>query len=382
MHCLLLLLLLLLGTAPPAFSQVSTYFIDEFSSFNGLGAYWTQGFTVDQRSTFVLRTTSDYKTQTGIFPSSQLSNFTNNRGVSGFGLFTDTFGTKYVTLNPGEYFVGIRNRTSGSTPYRIELDRDIILNPSSQFIYTYVDNYISGSQNVSRSGGRLEHGFTIQNGFRYYLDGCNTGLETYIIPASQLSNFRNNSSFEYYTDYSGTTGALPGLYELNLPPGGYYLAFRNEASNAKPVTYNMERWREVAMTSANTGNAGGSSGGFTTPLEIQGSVSWSASGTSINIRANNIVHSFDSGYSLSGSLRLRVWAVRSPYSGGSLRGYLMGTRQLRPLSQGTQYTSIFGNVTFTRPPRGSYYNLMTLEEYTSSGWFIVDYVNFSGTTRF
>lgn len=118
----------------------------------------------------------------------------------------------------------------------------------------------------------------------------------------------------------------------------------------------------------------------TSRLDIAGTVSWRVvSGSTINYRADQVANL---GNGRSGSLRLRVWAARSPYYGGTLSGYVLGTLSLSPLSAGYSYFNINSNVSYSRPPAGSYYTVMTVEESTSTGWFIRDYVNFSGTTRF
>jgi hypothetical protein len=113
---------------------------------------------------------------------------------------------------------------------------------------------------------------------------------------------------------------------------------------------------------------------------LRGNVSWATSGAYINLKADKIQNL--SNLSTTGSLRLRVWATRFQYTGGTINGYILGSRSLSPLPPNNYYANISGNVPYTRPPTGSYYTTMTIEEYTNSGWVIRDYINFPGLSRF
>jgi len=115
-------------------------------------------------------------------------------------------------------------------------------------------------------------------------------------------------------------------------------------------------------------------------LALVGNVSYTISGTSIAIKADKVANYRSGG--TSGTLRLEVWATSSPYSGGKITGYVMGTSVLGVLKGGYNFPSVNKSATFTSPPSGSYYITMTLEEYTASGYVIVDYANFSGTKQF
>lgn len=359
--------------ASPVFAQTTpnTYFADKHGTFPRNGGYWHQAFTVGTSSDFVLRVAADYVADTAIIAPSQLSNFINNRAFSGYALFDNSFGTKSLTLSPGTYYLAVRNQNNGANTYRLELDYDIKLPADSTYTYQFVDNYIQGTQTVGARGGKLWHPFTVQSGYRYLIDGCNTGLGTYVIPASQLSAFRNNSTFNYYIAYSSESdNALPGLHEIKLNPGSYYIAFENSNAIPKAVTYAMERWRQTIKTSGGIADAS---------IDLSGTSSWSRVGTSIDIKVAKVANRASG---TSGSLRLRIWATKSRYAGGSLSGYVLGTRSLSPLQAGNYYSNISGNVAYTRPPVGTYYTLLAVEEYTSSGWRIRDYINFSGTTTF
>lgn len=231
-------------TAPTqtSFTTPDTYFIDRTGSFSGTGGYWSQGFTLSAPRTLVLRVVSIYAVDAGIFDPSDVNGFINGGSASGYGTFDNQFGTHYVTLPAGQYYVAVRNQSSGSNDYRVELDLDIDLDPESGHTFAYVDG-ISKSQNVP-ANGRLWQSFSIQSGYRYLLDGASRNVETYVISEGELSNFTSGATFKYFTAYGGNDDpANPGLWEMRLPPGAYYLVFRNRTANEAPVTYTMERWR-------------------------------------------------------------------------------------------------------------------------------------------
>lgn len=348
-------------------SAADTYFIDAGSTFSSNGDWWMQEFySGSSTSTYVLRFTSDYKADAGIMPLNQASNFQNRRTFSGYGIFDDKIGTAYVTLAPGNYYVGARSQVSSANRYRIELDTRISVSPDTYYYYSYVDRSMYGTDYVSKNGGKLWHGFSISNGYRYFLDGCNTGVTTYIIPSSSLGAFKSGGTFYEYPSYGGTSDNLPGHDELNLVSGSYYLAFHNTNSISKAVTYTLERWKQIPRPTGLN-------------LQLTGPASWRASKGKLTISTARISNENTSGY--SGTLRLRLWATKTPYSGYRISGYVLGYKKYSPLNAGYYYYDIKSTVTYNKPPRGTYYTTLTLEEYTTSGYVIRDYINFDGTVR-
>ena len=77
------------------------------------------------------------------------------------------------------------------------------------------------------------------------MDGANSGeLECFIIPAASVAAFLAGQSFQGYTQYQQSGGPCPGLFELKLDPGQYYLALRNtNGSTPSALTYTIEQWR-------------------------------------------------------------------------------------------------------------------------------------------
>ena len=79
---------------------------------------------------------------------------------------------------------------------------------------------------------------------------------------------------------------------------------------------------------------------------------------------------------------LELWALASPYSGGSYSGYKLGQTTLGTLDAGWYYYDIDTTVTqLVTLPAGTWYMSLMLTEYTSSalnsGYSVVDWGNFS-----
>jgi Secretion system C-terminal sorting domain len=245
----LFLLILLIPFKSQSFAQTvtspNTFFIaSQDYSVSSYGSPWVDGpFTVSTSTTFVLRFASKYNAQASVFSSDQLNNFENMSSFSGYGTMNNQIGTQYVTLPVGTYYVGARNTTSAANEWSIELDYNLSF-PASD-ASTFYDIYIQGTK-AFQNGGKLWNEFTVQDGFRYFLDGCNIGFGTYIIPENQLNAFQNGQSFTYYSDYASTSGEGPGLYEIRLPPGSYYLVAA--ATSTSSITYTMERWKVQTNT--------------------------------------------------------------------------------------------------------------------------------------
>ena len=202
------------------------------------GAYYTQQFTINSTTSFVFRFASQYQAQGAIITADQLSKFQTSQAFSGYALFDKTFGTNYITLSAGTYYVVIRNVSSGANKWSVELDYAISLPASDRA--TFVDNYANGAKSLT-AGSRFWQPFTVQSGYRYFIDGCNVNCDVRFIAASQLTAFQNGQAYQYYTNYYDSNGAAPGFYELSLLVGNYYMVSYNSISGA--LTYTLERWK-------------------------------------------------------------------------------------------------------------------------------------------
>ncbi len=219
----------------------STFFIaSQNKTFSKHGDWTAEGFTISKSTTFVFRFASQYKAQAAIVTETELNNFKTMNAFRGFGIFDNQYGYTSVTLAAGKYYVAVRNTNNGANITSTELDYAITL-PSSDRCRFY-DTYIKDIKSAG-AGGRIWHGFTIQSGFRYFMEGCNTGYSTNIIPENQLDNFKNGRTFTVFTDYDQAVGGAPGLYEVKLPPGTYYFVAHNKTNATQAIVYTMERWQ-------------------------------------------------------------------------------------------------------------------------------------------
>ncbi|MEI8598450.1 hypothetical protein P4S64_15160 [Vibrio sp. M60_M31a] len=148
--------------------------------------------------------------------------------------------------------MALRNQQSNESRYSIELDCQ----------KTYSDAVRNDATSYSEqipAGGRYYRSLNVIDGYRLWIDGVNLGLETFIIPASQLNAFTSGQQFEYYTDF-GSIGSpnQPGGYEIKLSPGDYYLALRNPTDEQMPVTYTIELFQitETVVDQENTDEDG------------------------------------------------------------------------------------------------------------------------------
>ena len=225
------------GSGTTSGAPSSTYFLDYYGTM-AKGAAHTEGFTLSARTTLVFRFTSDYAAQAAIMNSSQGAVFRNNQSFSAIDLFDSRYGTHFVTLAAGSYVVGVRNASASPNRARYEVDYEVDF-PGLKRIDAQ-----SYSGTVSANGGWATQGFSIQQGIHYWVDGCNSGLDVYLIDEKELSNFTGNRQFQYHSDYSGVDSKdLPGGYEVKLPPGNYYFAFRNHSPTPGTFTMTVDRWR-------------------------------------------------------------------------------------------------------------------------------------------
>jgi hypothetical protein len=205
------------------------------------GGYQLDGFTVSATTTVLLRFVSNYNAQAAILTPDQLNNFKNGSAFTGFAVFDNKYGQLSATLGPGQYYVGARSFQNVANNMRFELNGTLQV-PGASF----VDYYVNDLDTVSARGGYYVQPFTIQSCYRYFLDGANSGALFYVIPASEVDNFKSNRTFQYYINYSTSGNNIdedqPDDYELNLPPGDYALVYRNSQDVPNTFVVTMSRW--------------------------------------------------------------------------------------------------------------------------------------------
>ncbi|MBV8665651.1 MAG: DUF4214 domain-containing protein [Burkholderiaceae bacterium] len=119
----------------------------------------------------------------------------------------------------------------------------------------------------------------------------------------------------------------------------------------------------------------------------------SASETSTLNWGVNYNNSSSSSGAYTGSLRARLWAVSTPYSGGTITGYVeglytpnfsgQGSQSSNQLDNGYYVANIQSTASGTNAPAGIYCLVATLEEYQASGVYtIVDWATYSSPVIF
>lgn len=118
-------------------------------------------------------------------------------------------------------------------------------------------------------------------------------------------------------------------------------------------------------------------------LFFVGSVSYQYSGGTVRILANRVENDRAAG-TLSGTLRLSLWATsQPPIFGQTVTGYMTASYTLGQLQGGFAFNSIdTGNIAFTRPPDGTYYFTLFLDEFQNSAFGYQDFVITSPTQTF
>jgi hypothetical protein len=222
----------LVASAAMASAQ-STAFLQWDRRFHSFGAWTVQKFTLSAKRNLVLRVASDWKADVAVIPSSQLNRFKNGQSFTGWG-YDDSFGCKDVNLSAGTYYLAARNQVSGSNFVRVELDYQTkVTGWNFQSWGVYDTNYLDSGYNYWQK-------FTILPNARYFIDGANTGLDTYVMDAKEVPYFDRGDDFYYYKAYSRNTTDMPGFYELKLKPGQYALGFINDYNEDSAFTYEME----------------------------------------------------------------------------------------------------------------------------------------------
>jgi hypothetical protein len=276
-------------------------------------------------------------------------------------------GTYYTTLTVEEYTGSgytIRDYLtfSGSDVFGGGSSSDVVLEGNGSWSISGSSINI-GVTRVSNDGGGTSGSLRLQI-WATSSPYSGSAMSGYVIGTRNLNPLSGN---HYYSNVSGNVSYIPPPY------GTYYTALTLE----EYVSGSYQIVDYITFSGTSVLGSGGTSG--VSDVELDGIIGWRVSGKTITIEAGAVVNS---GGGTSGTLRLQTWATASPYSGGTINGYILGTYRMNPLRAGYQYTNVRGNAKYYSPPSGVYYTTVTLEEYTSSGFVIVDYLTFSSTSSF
>lgn len=175
--------------------------------------------------------------------------------------------------------------------------------------------------------------------------------------------------------YSNIVRTVP--FARPTVPGTYYVVLMvTEYSSSQPLNdgFGTVDWGNFSNTLIVTGS--GSGGG----LVIEAPWTWQVASGNVRVTVARVSNNRTSG--VSGTLRLELWALAAPYTGGSFQGYKIGESQFNPLSAGFGYPNIDFTRTASLPPNGTWAIVLMLTEYDSSiasnnGFGVVDYRNSS-----
>lgn len=291
----------------------------------------------------------------------------------------------------------------------------------------------SNSTDTSSSNSNDTSGF---NAAVYTINGNTNGSSVQVsgngkyVDFEQKTGYMIDSKFHIYSNviYNPNTGGVTlngaPFATIQLVPGGTYgkVAALICSSDNKTQVTNDVNYQTVTCPGGSSSNTTtnpspnsntttnppsaiscpGGSGGGTNGLAFYsptGYTSYQLSTTSAQasevsaltwgVQYNN--SSLAAG-SYSGSLRAELWAVSSSYSGGTIRGYKLGTFYPNFTGSGahssnTVYnggystTTVQSSTSTTNPPYGSYCIVATLEEYNNS-YLINDWIQFDKSVAF
>ena len=146
----------------------------------------------------------------------------------------------------------------------------------------------------------------------------------------------------------------------------------------------MGRWFRRALGATLLGIVVGlASAANASNINIVGTVSYSFVGGTGTLKADRIQNDSPGG-TISGTLRIELWAFATPYTGAAQNGYRMAQYVLGQLNGGFYFFNIdSGSIPFTLPPDGTWYLTFVVTEYTggptNQGYDPRDYVNFANT---
>lgn len=221
---------------------------------------------------------------------------------------------------------------------------------------------------------------------------------TIVLRAGRIQNNSSGGSsgtirmelWAFTSPYSGSGGGYKlASFTLNQLSGGYsYTAVSSGSVLFSPPPPGRFYFSMLVREYTDTGSDGFTTrdysnfsspvrvagGAFLDDIQIIGQTSWRVSGNKVTLQVEKVSNVCNLGN--SGSLHLDLWATASPYSGGPISGYRLGTVQLNPLKGGYAYNNVNQTVAYSEPPDGRYYMTLTLSEYHNGSYVIVDYLTY------
>ena len=84
----------------------------------------------------------------------------------------------------------------------------------------------------------------------------------------------------------------------------------------------------------------------------------------------------------TGSLKVSLWATKTPFRGGQIQGWQLGAVTKKGLEPGYSYTNFKTSAAFTPPPDGTYFITLMVSEYLEDGYHMMDYLTSSEAATF
>ena len=198
------------------------------------GDYDSVFFTLDRDTYLFLDAAPQYKATAAVVTEASFNNFKNGGTYQQYLILDNQFGFVGGTVPAGNYYAAIRSNASGPSQYSLEISAITVTNPASWDL--------DQSQTIAvQPGGRAWMPITVRDGFTTFVNGANSGLNTDIIPASELDNFRAGRTYQRFTDYANDSqGKGYPLHWIldNLSAGLYYAA----AFNPGTVVQSLDQW--------------------------------------------------------------------------------------------------------------------------------------------
>jgi hypothetical protein len=113
-------------------------------------------------------------------------------------------------------------------------------------------------------------------------------------------------------------------------------------------------------------------------LELKGTAGYAIKGPTLTIKVEKLINER---HKSTGPLRFTVWATKDAYKGGDIKGFKLGTYNMKSLASGYK-REVVVPVKLTKPPKGDYRIVMTVDEFTSGSYKLADFVNFEKALSF
>ncbi len=186
----------------PVFFEYMAQVGDYHGTFTRLNESHNWGIRVSRRTFVFVALASQYKVTAGFFTPETIQAFLGGGQGSAYLLLDNKFGVVSDWIGAGTYYIAVRNNVSAANAYSLEVDT---INADDPYGWT-----TSSCVKTLDPGTTASMPFTVASGTRVFVNGVNTGVQTYVIPADQLSRFQNHQSFTALTDCSYQEGGRLG----------------------------------------------------------------------------------------------------------------------------------------------------------------------------